>query len=123
MPGIHRPGGFTITSPPSKARGRAAPPEQPGPATQAAQPPFLELAVQRSPDNVVARWLWQPTDAILSAQLHVRVGGSFVWPPPGVMPTVGCRLVLTVDLESTKPPRLPTYLPTYLTKPTIFIQP
>ena len=46
--------------------------------------PYLELAVQKSPDNAVAQWLWQPTDSILHSQLRVRVGGSFVWPPPGI---------------------------------------
>lgn len=61
-------------------------------ATTAAAPPYLELAVQKSPENVVARWLWQPVDAILSSELYVRVGGSFVWPPPGVLPTVGSTL-------------------------------
>ncbi|KAJ0166437.1 AP-1 complex subunit gamma-1 [Colletotrichum tanaceti] len=79
VPGVTKPGGFTITSPPSKA-------SLPSSA-------YLELAVQKSPSNPPAAWLWeQPSDQSdhggcahsteeESAQLHVRVGGSFVWPP------------------------------------------
>lgn len=82
VPGITKPGGFTITSPPSKAR-------LPSPgAPTADEPPYLELAIQKSPENVVANWLWQPVPAILNAEIWIRVGGSFVWPPPGLVPTV-----------------------------------
>ncbi|KAK7749462.1 hypothetical protein SLS53_000035 [Cytospora paraplurivora] len=59
----------------------------PGPA------PYLELAVQRSPDNIVAKWLWSPAGEIISRKLKVRVGGSFVWPPPGVLPVTIRKLV------------------------------
>jgi NAD(P)H-flavin reductase len=32
------------------------------------------------------QWLWQePASKILDSTLQVRVGGSFVWPPPGVV--------------------------------------
>lgn len=55
--------------------------------------PYVELAIQKSPENVVARWLWQDTDKILSSELHVRVGGSFVWPPPSVMHTTLKKLI------------------------------
>ncbi|KAI1112592.1 hypothetical protein F5Y14DRAFT_421157 [Nemania sp. NC0429] len=49
------------------------------------QGPYLELAVQKSPDNPPAAWLWRdPPTSVLGAELRVRVGGSFVWPPPGV---------------------------------------
>lgn len=100
MPGIDRPGGFTITSAPSRARAPAGPGE---PATaaragegggtdsgvdDAAPAPYLELAVKASPDNAVAQWLWKPAGEILSSELRVRVGGSFVWPPPGILPMV-----------------------------------
>ncbi|TQN75184.1 AP-1 complex subunit gamma-1, partial [Colletotrichum shisoi] len=79
VPGVTKPGGFTITSPPSKA--------------SLSSSAYLELAVQKSPSNPPAAWLWeQPIDQRdlsgrvhstekESAQLHVRVGGSFVWPP------------------------------------------
>jgi len=43
---------------------------------------YLELAIQRSPRNPPAAWFWQPVDDILGRMLHVRVGGSFIWPPP-----------------------------------------
>lgn len=73
MPGISKAGGYTITSPPSKAR----------PSASSGDPGSVELAVQKSPDPPAA-WLWQNPDAITYAELQVRVGGNFVWPPPGV---------------------------------------
>lgn len=66
-PGEPKPGGFTITSPPS--------------AALQAQDPYLELAVQRAPENPAAAWLWRPPEEILYKELLVRVGGSFVCPP------------------------------------------
>ncbi|ROW06035.1 hypothetical protein VMCG_04681 [Cytospora schulzeri] len=107
VPGIDRPGGFTITSPPSKAQKPAGSSnatafvraDQDGPSTTSgddiapAPAPYLELAVKTSPDNAVAQWLWKPTDEILSSELKVRVGGSFVWPPPGVLPMTLQKLV------------------------------
>ncbi|KPM43574.1 hypothetical protein AK830_g3019 [Neonectria ditissima] len=68
VPGIAKPGGFTITSPPSAA---------------AQADPYFELAVQESPDNPPAAWLWRPAEDILGSELRVRVGGSFVFPPAG----------------------------------------
>ncbi|KAF2741514.1 hypothetical protein EJ04DRAFT_530519 [Polyplosphaeria fusca] len=79
VPGIQKAGGFTITSPPRHASPIAARVERPLSAR-----PFLELAVQRSPENPPAAWLWQPIDDVVGKQLHVRVGGTFVWPPPGI---------------------------------------
>ncbi|KAK1987343.1 NADH-cytochrome b-5 reductase [Colletotrichum cereale] len=81
VPGVHKPGGFTITSSPSMAM-------LPSSA-------YLELAVQDSPSNPAAAWLWghpvDNNDAGHShssenepAQLRVRVGGSFVWPPQSI---------------------------------------
>ncbi|KAJ4425237.1 hypothetical protein N0V82_000047 [Gnomoniopsis sp. IMI 355080] len=83
VPGITKPGGFTITSPPSKAAR----------TTATGAPPYLELAIQKSPENVVASWLWQPIDKILQSDIWIRVGGSFVWPPPGLIPTTLRKLV------------------------------
>ncbi|KAI9155276.1 ap-1 complex subunit gamma-1 [Paramyrothecium foliicola] len=75
VPGQPKPGGFTITCPPSAAAAAGA--------TQTGRdgPPYLELAVQDAPDNAAAAWLWRPARDILGATLHVRVGGSFVFPP------------------------------------------
>jgi hypothetical protein len=42
------------------------------------------LAVQKSPYNPPAAWLWQDFEKVLGEELKVRVGGSFVWPPKGV---------------------------------------
>lgn len=108
VPGVEKAGGFTITSAPREAR-------KPHPAlvgleSESAsksenqtssrdkddnnddrnnkaqvQGPYLELAVQKSPDNAPAAWLWRdPPTSLLGAELGVRVGGSFVWPPPGI---------------------------------------
>lgn len=67
VPGIPQAGGFTITSPPTAAADPAR--------------PYLELAVQASPQNPPAAWLWRPAEAILGQTLQVRIGGSFTFPP------------------------------------------
>lgn len=67
IPDVPKAGGFTITSAPSAALA--------GPL------PYLELAVQESPENEPAAWLWRPVGEILGATLRVRVGGRFVFPP------------------------------------------
>lgn len=46
--------------------------------------PYVELAVQDSPSNPSAAWLWKPKDEILGKNLSIRVGGSFVWPPSSI---------------------------------------
>ncbi|KAL8733307.1 MAG: hypothetical protein Q9181_003630, partial [Wetmoreana brouardii] len=74
-------GGFTITSTPEDARHQK---ERSG---------YLELAIQQSPKNPPAAWLWRPKKAILGSDVLVRVGGSFVWPPPTVDPAKIKRLV------------------------------
>lgn len=76
IPGLPKAGGFTITSTPAEA----APPRT---TTGSADAPYLELAVQKTA-NPPAKWLWRPAEEILGARLVVRVGGSFVWPPPGI---------------------------------------
>jgi hypothetical protein len=48
------------------------------------RPPYVELAVQDSPSNPSAAWLWRPREEILGRELNIRVGGSFVWPPTGI---------------------------------------
>jgi hypothetical protein len=63
-----------LTSTPSQAR----------PRPDSGHNPFLELAVQRSPGNPPAAWLWQSPEAIIGKEVKVRVGGSFVWPPPNI---------------------------------------
>lgn len=75
VPGVAKAGGFTITSSP-----RDAVPSY----SDISSKLFLELAVQKSPDNPPAAWLWQPKERIIGKELAVRVGGSFVWPPPGI---------------------------------------
>ncbi|KAG8354713.1 hypothetical protein FVEN_g7585 [Fusarium venenatum] len=67
VPNNPKPGGFTITSPPK--------------AAMRPDSPYFELAVQESPDNPPAAWLWQPPSEILGSKLQVRVGGSFIFPP------------------------------------------
>ncbi|KAI3318219.1 hypothetical protein HD806DRAFT_526534 [Xylariaceae sp. AK1471] len=94
VPGVEKAGGFTITSAPREARlPHAAPspadesesPPQDNKTQGKAQGPYLELAVQKSPDNPPAAWLWRdPPTSILGEELRIRVGGGFVWPPPGI---------------------------------------
>lgn len=79
IPNIIKPGGFTITSAPSAATDTDS--------------PYLELAVQESPENPAAAWLWREPASILGSELHVRVGGSFVFPPTGRPPHEIRRIV------------------------------
>ncbi|MCJ1373380.1 hypothetical protein MMC20_004608 [Loxospora ochrophaea] len=75
VPFIPQAGGFTITSAPTNAL-------SPSPELNGCG--YLELAIQNSPSNPPAAWLWQPAEAILGTELQVRVGGRFVWPPPDI---------------------------------------
>ncbi|KAJ5662282.1 Riboflavin synthase-like beta-barrel [Penicillium maclennaniae] len=91
IPSIATAGGFTITSTPADAQLLPSL-ESPDPLFGAeataplsqAHPPYVELAVQKSPGNPPAAWLWKPQEEILGQELNIRVGGSFVWPPSGV---------------------------------------
>ncbi|KAL9584735.1 MAG: hypothetical protein Q9203_004552 [Teloschistes exilis] len=78
---IRQAGGFTITSTPLDATYRSH------------EPGYLELAIQKSPNNPPAAWLWRPEKEILGSDILIRVGGSFVWPPPRVDPASIKRLV------------------------------
>ncbi|KAK7419990.1 hypothetical protein QQX98_002996 [Neonectria punicea] len=80
VPGIAKPGGFTITSPPSAA---------------AAADPYFELAVQESPGNPPTTWLWRPAEDILGSRLRVGVGGRFIFPPAS-QPAAALRRVVFV---------------------------
>ncbi|KAH7109061.1 hypothetical protein B0J11DRAFT_586667 [Dendryphion nanum] len=71
VPGIEKAGGFTITSAPQHAVNYIGETHE----------TYLELAIQKSPDNPPAAWLWQPPERIIGTEIYVRVGGSFVWPP------------------------------------------
>ena len=73
--GLPHAGGFTITSTPQNAKPSAEPTQKDG---------YLELAIQKSPRNPPAAWLWRPEAEILGSDLLVRVGGNFFWPPPGI---------------------------------------
>ncbi|KLJ06203.1 hypothetical protein EMPG_10384 [Blastomyces silverae] len=77
VPSVPQAGGFTITSTPSDA----LPPVRDSSNSEATAEPYIELAVQKSPSNPPAAWLWRPQDEILGQELAVRVGGSFIWPP------------------------------------------
>ncbi|KAH8697742.1 hypothetical protein BGW36DRAFT_379352 [Talaromyces proteolyticus] len=98
VPGIQQAGGFTITSTPADAQQLPTPDPtvvQDGTDQLADQHgeigvptmvsrgryPYVELAVQNSPSNPPAAWLWRPKGEILGREVNVRVGGSFVWPP------------------------------------------
>ena len=87
IPSIPQAGGFTITSTPAQASSSNyhAQEDEDYSANKAdghPREPYIELAVQNSPTNPPAAWLWKPESQILGTELSVRVGGSFVWPPP-----------------------------------------
>ncbi|RMD41589.1 hypothetical protein DV735_g3535, partial [Chaetothyriales sp. CBS 134920] len=83
IPGISTVGGFTITSPPQTAVPiTPTPTTTPDAATATATAPYIELAVQKSPDNPPAAYLWQPASTILHSAVSFQVGGRFTYPPP-----------------------------------------
>lgn len=91
IPSIAQAGGFTITSTPADAQ-QLPPLEHPseaalGEAERNSSPgraPYVELAVQDSPSNPSAAWLWKPQAEIIGKDLNIRVGGSFTWPPSSI---------------------------------------
>ncbi|KAI1319194.1 hypothetical protein F5Y16DRAFT_414320 [Xylariaceae sp. FL0255] len=107
VPGVEKAGGFTITSLPQQAllphpaeKDAAGPKEQEQEQAEKnvkEKGPFLELAIQKSPGNPPAAWLWAPNaTSIVGQELRVRIGGSFVWPPPGINVRTGLRRVVFV---------------------------
>lgn len=94
IPSISQAGGFTITSTPADSQLLPSPEppteslsieeEDLPPVPSMGRAPYVELAVQESPSNPPAAWLWRPKEEILGKELDVRVGGSFVWPPAGL---------------------------------------
>ncbi|KAL8917280.1 MAG: hypothetical protein Q9208_008056 [Pyrenodesmia sp. 3 TL-2023] len=103
LPGIRQAGGFTITSTPQDAQ-------------WSGKTGYLELAVQKSPNNPPAAWLWRPEGEILGSGVIVRIGGSFVWPPPGVDLTSIKRLVFVAGGVGIKYVRFRTFTFTRLTR-------
>ncbi|KAL2179053.1 uncharacterized protein P884DRAFT_276137 [Thermothelomyces heterothallicus CBS 202.75] len=102
--GVAKPGGFTITSSPSAASPRRR--HTPDPSHDPNHPvqsqvenveedakegdegeekgeasAYIELAIQHSPQNPVAAYLFLPCTRLLHSPVRVRVGGSFVFPP------------------------------------------
>lgn len=73
IPGLDKAGGFTVTSTPDDVL-----------TSSESEQPYIELAIQRSPRNPAAAWLWRPEEEILGRDLNVRFGGSFTWPPPNL---------------------------------------
>lgn len=43
--------------------------------------PYIELAIQDSPENPPAAYLWQKPEEIMNAPVRFRVGGNFTFPP------------------------------------------
>ncbi|KAK9859029.1 uncharacterized protein MYU51_015965 [Penicillium brevicompactum] len=84
IPSIAQAGGFTITSTPADAEPLPIPnspaAEEPVPPESQGRAPYVELAVQNSPKNPSAAWLWKPKEEIIGQELSIRVGGSFTWP-------------------------------------------
>ncbi|EXJ88494.1 hypothetical protein A1O1_05424 [Capronia coronata CBS 617.96] len=68
IPNIDVVGGFTITSPPQAS-------------SQSQEDPHIELAIQSSPTNPPAAYLWRSPREILDSAVSFKVGGNFVYPP------------------------------------------
>ncbi|KAA8644569.1 hypothetical protein EYZ11_001459 [Aspergillus tanneri] len=98
IPSISHAGGFSITSTPADAQILPSPQprteslaiveeEEPGlsPVNPQGRAPYVELAVQSAPGNPASAWLWKPATEIQGKELTIRVGGSFVWPPSGIV--------------------------------------
>ncbi|KAK4936307.1 hypothetical protein LTR10_022784 [Elasticomyces elasticus] len=68
IPNIDVVGGFTITSPPQAA-------------VQNQDDPHIELAIQSSPGNPPAAYLWRPVPEIIDSTVTFRIGGNFAYPP------------------------------------------
>ncbi|RMZ83466.1 hypothetical protein DV737_g1612, partial [Chaetothyriales sp. CBS 132003] len=78
IPGIPTVGGFTITSTPQTALPiTTTAPERPEPP----QTRYIELAIQKSPGNPPAAYLWQAPSTILNSPVSFQVGGRFTYPP------------------------------------------
>lgn len=86
IPEIERVGGFTITSPPQTAMRLPAPtPSSTTPPSAATfDDPYLELAIQKSPENPPAAYVWQNPEEIMNAPVRFRIGGNFTHPPMGL---------------------------------------
>jgi hypothetical protein len=56
----------------------------PPPSPSSDQDPYIELAIQASPSNPPAAYLWLPPAQILDKPLRVCVGGAFIYPPPAM---------------------------------------
>ncbi|KAJ5949516.1 hypothetical protein N7454_001100 [Penicillium verhagenii] len=93
IPSIPNAGGFTITSTPADAQVLPSPEDPDASAAREnvaaslasqGRAPYVELAVQDSPSNPAAAWLWKPKHEIIGKEVNIRVGGSFVWPPSGI---------------------------------------
>ena len=77
IPNVPITGGFTITSSPTTALPRSNTTNQ-----NRTEDQFLELAIQNSPSNPPAAFLWRKESEILNAPLSLRIGGAFTYPPP-----------------------------------------
>ncbi|KAJ5637985.1 hypothetical protein N7490_007864 [Penicillium lividum] len=93
IPSIRNAGGFTITSTPADAQAlpslddleaSIATENVAASLVSQGRAPYVELAVQDSPSNPAAAWLWRPQYEIIGKKVNIRVGGSFVWPPTGI---------------------------------------
>ena len=43
--------------------------------------PYIELAIQKSPENPPAAYLWQNPEQIMNSPVRFRIGGNFTFPP------------------------------------------
>ncbi|KAK3308743.1 uncharacterized protein B0T15DRAFT_117392 [Chaetomium strumarium] len=100
-----KPGGFTITSSPTLAQpstSSSSPHPNATTTTTRTRSPddrggnrgqqnvqvqhggYIELAIQASPPNPAAAYLFRPLCELLYSHVQVRIGGSFTFPPPSL---------------------------------------
>lgn len=103
----NRIGGFTITSTPADAsnypKHSPIPPNSVNRKLVSSPQPYFELAIQKSPKNPPADWLWKDPEEILDQSVDVRVGGSFVWPPKGKSPQTALFVAGGVGIKYVPP--------------------
>ncbi|KAK8901217.1 hypothetical protein QC760_010290 [Botrytis cinerea] len=83
LPGIQRPGGFSIVNIPSSQSSPSIDDvneERENGIELAIQKPILKLNSEGKISEQVA-WLFQSSSEILGKEVAVRIGGSFTWPP------------------------------------------
>jgi NAD(P)H-flavin reductase len=88
VPGLSKPGGYTITSAPRLALVESAISTTQHVQEDLARGKFeVHLAIQSAMGNPVTEFLWKDPMALIGTKMQIRVGGNFTWPPAVQKPT------------------------------------